>query len=184
MTGSDQAGRLAGHRPPKVARGRILSSLGAWRWRLAGIALVFAYLAQDALDLPWQGLYALQKLDWFKYLTGSCLFLYIVWLWSLFLLRLNGLKGRKAGRLMTFHERSGVFAPLLFYLHSVQIGYGYLAALGWIFLGAIAVGTASPVGMRVPGRGFRACWMAVHAMLAMLMLILGLYHAYIAFYYK
>lgn len=184
MTVSERAGRLIGRQPPLVPKRLVPSSLALWRWRLAGIALVCAYLAQDALDLRWEGLHGLQKLDWFKYLTGICLFLYIVWLWSLFLLRLNGLKGSKAGRMRMLHERSGLCAPLLFYFHSAQIGYGYLAALGWIFLGAIAVGTASPVGMRVRGRVFRACWMAVHAMLAMLMLILGLYHAYIAFYYK
>ena len=47
---------------------------------------------------------------------------------------------------MAFHQRSAVLVPLLFYAHSVQIGYGYLAVLSWVFLGNMVVGVASPVG--------------------------------------
>ncbi len=171
-------------RLPIFAQGVILSKLSQWRWRLAGIALVLAYLAQDALQLRWNRLYELQTLDWFKYTTGAIIFLYVAWQWSLFLLRLKGLRGRNLRRLMMFHQKSGMFAPLFFYLHSVQIGYGYLAALSWIFLTAVLVGTASPVGIRIRSKLYLGSWIAIHVMLAALTVILGLYHAYTALYYK
>ena len=31
--------------------------------------------------------------------------------------------------LLSWHQRTGALVPLLFYVHSVEIGYGYLAAL-------------------------------------------------------
>ena len=35
--------------------------------------------------------------------------------------------------LLSWHQRTGALVPLLFYVHSVEIGYGYLAALRWMF---------------------------------------------------
>ena len=77
-----------------------------------------------------------------------------------------------------------MLAPVLFYIHSVQIGYGYLAILGWLFLGSILIGIANPVGIRIRNRYYRVSWVTIHVMLAVLTVVLGLFHAYIAFYYK
>ena len=157
---------------------------GRWRWRLAGLALVLAYVGQDALDASWPALAALQTQDWYKYATGTGLVLYVGWLWCLFALRLGGLRGRNVGRWMARHEKSAVFAPCLLYLHSVQIGYGYLAVLGGVFLSAVAVGLASPAAFRFRSRSYLAAWLVLHVMLAALVTLLGLYHGYIALYYK
>ena len=51
--------------------------------------------------------------------------------WHLFMARLRGM--RIQGRLSR-HQRSGVLATVLFCMHSVHIGYGYLAAPSWVFL--------------------------------------------------
>lgn len=167
--------------PRSVAnRARRLNSAEG-RWRLAGILLVAAYVAQYAFGLRWEWLYRLQSVDEFKYATGICLILYIGWQWYLFLARLNR---KRLWRILAFHERSGVVAPVIFYIHSVQIGYGYLAALGWIFLTGVIIGLANPLGLNVRRRYYTAGWMALHVAVAALTLILGLYHAYIAFYYK
>ena len=151
------------------------------RWRLAGIVLLAGYLAQYTLGLRWQWLYRLQSVDEFKYATGICLMVYIGWQWYLFLARLNR---SRLWRILTLHERSGVFAPALFYIHSMQIGYGYLAVLGWIFLTGVLIGLASPLGLNVRRRYYTAGWMALHVAVAVVTLILGAYHGYIAFYYK
>lgn len=80
--------------------------------------------------------------------------------------------------------RSGGLAPLLFYVHSIQIGYGYLAVLSWIFLCNMLVGVASPVGINIRSRSYAASWVTIHVMLAILTVVLGLFHGYIALYYK
>ena len=139
------ANRARGRRPlwlrSFAARAPRLNSPGG-RWRLAGILLVMGYVAQYALGLRWEWLYQLQSVDEFKYATGICLMVYIGWQWYLFLARL---RRNRLWRILAFHERSGVFAPALFYIHSVQIGYGYLAVLGWIFLTGVLIGLANPL---------------------------------------
>lgn len=157
---------------------------GRWRWRLAGLALVAVYLAQDLLGLHWRQLAALQTQDWFKYATGAGLVVYLGWLWSLFARRVGGLRGRALGRTTVLHERSAALAPALLYLHSVQLGYGYLLVLSVVFLAAVAVGAASPVALGIRSRGYLAGWLVAHVMLAALVALLGLYHGYIALYYK
>ena len=157
------------------------SRLSEWRWRLAGTVLLCLYLLQDFLGLHWEWLKQLQTLDGYKYATGSCLLAYVAWQWYLFWARMNGRTGRT---LMAVHQRSGALAPLLFYAHTVQIGYGYLAVLSWIFLGNLLVGLANPIGIRISSRSYLALWGAVHVTLAVLTVALGIYHAYIAVYYK
>ena len=161
---------------------RISSSrLSEWRWRLAGIMLVLAYLAQDAAGLQWEWLSRLQTADVYKYATGVALLLFMGWQWYLFVARL---KGKRVQGLTSFHQRSGVLAPVIFYVHSMQIGYGYLAVLSWIFLGSVVIGMANPVGIRIRNRLYRVSWLATHVMLASLIAVLALFHAYIALYYK
>ena len=151
------------------------------RWRLVGVVLVVVYLAQDAVDLRWEWLHRFQSIDEFEYATGAGLFFYIGCQWYLFLVRL----GRKRLlRPMVVHQRSGVFAPVLFYDHSMQIGYGYLAALSWIYLTNVVVGAANPTGLRIPYRYYTAVRIVLHVALAALTVIIALYHAYVALYYK
>ena len=169
--------------PAGAAPGRSATQ-GRWRWRLAGLALVAVYLAQDLLGLHWRQLAALQTQDWFKYATGAGLVLYLGWLWSLFARRLTGLRGQDLGRTMLLHEKSAALAPALLYLHTVQLGYGYLLVLSAVFLTAVAVGTASPLALGIRSRGYLAGWLTAHVMLAALLTLLGLYHGYIALYYK
>ncbi len=181
MTASGQAERRAGSRPPARPRGLISSRLSQWQWRLAGIVLLLAYVIQDAAGLRWEWLAQLQNIDAYKYATGACLLTYVCWQWYVFIARQRGMR---IHRVVVLHQRSGVFAPVLFYVHSVQTGYGYLAVLSWIFLTNVIVGVASPVGIRIRSKTYTASWVVVHVILAVLALVLGLFHAYIAVYYK
>ena len=87
-------------------------------------------------------------------------------------------------RLLTWHQRTGALVPLLFYVHSVEIGYGYLAALSWVILGNMLVGAASPLGTKVNNRYYTVSWGVIHMSLAAFTVVPGLFHAYIAVYYK
>ncbi|MCY3773184.1 MAG: hypothetical protein OXG98_14360 [Gemmatimonadetes bacterium] len=145
------------------------------------MAGVFLYLAQDALDLRWKWLAQLQTIDEFKYVTGLCLLSYVGWQWWLFYARL---KRRNLRSLLSWHQRTGAAAPLFFYIHSVETGFGYLAVLSWIFLGNLLVGVASPLGIRINNRYYTASWGTLHVTLAAVTTILALFHAYIAVYYK
>ena len=181
-TASPQLAGDGGGFRSRIRVGKLTASgLSEWRWRLAGVALVVAYIAQDAMGLRWEWLRGLQAIDGFKYATGACLLSYVGWQWYLFVARL---KKKRLRLLMPLHQRSGALVPVLFYVHSVEIGYGYMAALSWIFLGNMVVGAASPVGFRVRSRRYITSWGAIHVTLAALTVVLALLHAYIALYYK
>ena len=179
MTTAEPAEGRADSRLPVRAEGLVSSTL--LRWRLAGVVLVLAYVIQDLAGLRWTWLAQLQTGDIYKYATGSCLLTYVGWQWYLFLARLRGVRIR---RLAALHQRGGVLAPVLFYAHSVQIGYGYLAVLSWILLANIVVGAVSPADTRIRSKSYTALWIATHVLLAVLTVVLGLFHAYIAVYYK
>ncbi len=165
-----------------VSRERpFMASIAVWRWRVAGVLGVLLYLVQDILGLRWEWLADLQTVDLFKYVTGTALLFYMGWQWWLFYSRI---KGRNLRRLLSWHQKTGALVPLLFYLHSVEIGYGYLAMLSWIFLGNMLVGAASPLGIKVNNRYYTASWGVVHVSMAALTVVLALLHAYIAVYYK
>ena len=161
--------------------GIISSRLSQWRWRLLAALLLLAYIIQDAAGIRWEWLAQLQTIDLYKYISGACLLIYIGWQWHIFLARQRGVKIQG---LLTLHQRSGAFAPILFYLHSAQTGYGYLAVLSWIFFANIIVGVASPLGIKIRSKTYTASWVILHVLLAALTVILAVFHAYIAFYYK
>ena len=152
-----------------------------WRWRAAGVLGVLIYVAQDLSGLKWEWLAQLQDVDVFKYATGAGLLSYVGWQWWLFYSRV---RRRNLRRLLSWHQRTGALVPLLFYVHSVEIGYGYLAALSWVFLVNMLVGAASPLGVRINNRYYTASWGVLHVSLAALTVFLGLFHVYIAVYYK
>ncbi|MDE2886222.1 MAG: hypothetical protein OXO53_14170 [Chloroflexota bacterium] len=149
---------------------------------MAAVVLALFYLAQDAAGLPWEWLQRMQAVDGFKYATGACLLIYVGWQWRLFITRVRRKKGSRL--MMALHQRSGALAPVLFYLHSVEAGYGYLAVLSWVLLANVVVGAASPAGPLNRGRCYTLSWGTVHVLLAVLTVVLGVFHAYIALYYK
>lgn len=167
--------------------GQTLASGGprtSWHWRGAALALVAVYLAQDALDVAWPALAALQAQDWYKYATGAGLVAYVAWLWSLFLRRSAGLRGAAAARARALHERSAAWASCLFYCHSMQVGYGYQAVLSGVLLATVVVGTVHPQALGIRARLYAAIWATGHVALAAALVVLVLYHGYIALYYK
>ena len=181
MNSANRAAPRSVRRTPARKGRHFALPIAEWKWRLAGIVGVIVYLAQDALGLRWEWLYQMQTVDAFKYVTGSGLLTYVGWQWWLFYWRL---KRRNLRQLLSWHQRTGALAPLLFYIHSIEIGYGYLAALSWIFLCNLLVGVGSPLGISVRNRYYTVSWGIVHVSLAALTAALGLFHGYIALYYK
>ena len=180
-----------------IERGRRLLSFGnfssrppertprEWKWRLVGIAIVALYFVQDMASFHCNWLRSLQSVDEYKYATGTCLLLFVGYQWYLFLARM---RRKKLLRPLVFHQRTGTFAPILFYLHSTEFGYGYLAVLSWVFLINVVVGLANPTSLKIPfwsySYSYRTVWILLHVTLAALTIIIALYHAHVAVYYK
>lgn len=181
MTAASDTQREQGGRLPARLKALAASHLSQWRWRLAALVLAALYLAQDVAGLRWHWLDQIQTNDLYKYATGCMLLAYVGWQWYLFIARQ---RGARIQAWLIWHQRGGVLAPVLFYIHSVHIGYGYLAALSWVFFANILLGAASPVGVRLRSLAYTALWTIAHVLFAAVTLLLALFHAYIAFYYK
>lgn len=82
------------------------------------------------------------------------------------------------------HQKAAALAPVLLYLHSVEVGYGYAGLLTWVFLGSVLVGLASPFGLRLRNPLYHDVWVAAHVLLAAFLAVLILFHAAVALYYE
>ena len=156
-----------------------IAVVAVWRWRVAGVMGALLYVAQDLLGLRWEWLAQLQTVDAFKYVTGAGLLSYLGWQWWL---SYAGLKRRILPRLLVWRHRTCALVPLLIYAHSAEIGYGYVAALSWTFLGSMLVGVGSPLGVKVNSRYLTASWVVIYVPLAALTVVLGVFHTYTAVY--
>ena len=157
----------------------------AWRAlliSLAGAALWLLFLAQLDLEFEWLPLSAWQGDRWYKIASGSLLAGFVCFQWLLALLRVNRW-ARAARALYPWHRAVGAFSPVLLFLHSTRLGFGYLLMLSTVYVANNVVGLLSPsafprLKMLVP------FWLIAHIALSVLLAALVVYHAWTALSYE
>ena len=148
-----------------------------------GLLLTAAFVAQSLVAWHWPWLSDLQENESYKQLSGLALLTFIAHQWHFSVLRARGLQ-RKAGGLSHRHKWIGALAPLFFYLHSQQLGYGYQQLLSLAFFGIFLSGLCNPEITRVHLAWFKPAWITVHVGLSVVLLSLAGYHIYIGFAYQ
>ena len=144
--------------------------------------LCSAYLFQYWLPLDWGLLSLWQSTSTYKVVTGSILALFIASQWLLALCRWQSWN-RLAKQTYAWHQRSGIVAPVLLFIHSSKLGFGYLLVLGGVYLANTILGLLSPQTFRWL-RSWQTPWMATHVALSILLVVLALYHAWTVFYFE
>ena len=172
---------MAATKATRNASGPFFTRLSTVRWRVAAVVLAAAYAAQDHFGWRWNTLAAFQAEDAYAFLSGVLLAGYAAWVASHFAGRPRGAALR---RRTILHQKAGAAAPVLLYLHSGEIGYGFTALLSSVFLGAVLIGVASPFGLRLRNPPYHDIWIAAHIFLTALLAVLILFHAYVAIYYE
>ncbi len=142
--------------------------------------LLFA--AQLDLELEWPPLSALQGQTWYKIASGSVLAGFVCFQWLLALLRVNRW-ARAARALYSWHQTAGALSPVLLFLHSTRLGFGYLLVLSSVYVANNVLGLVSPTAfprlkMLLP------FWVIAHIALSVLLTVLVVYHAWTALYYE
>ena len=134
------------------------------------------------LDLEWPALRAWQSRFAYKVATGSLLAVFLSFQWLLALCRVGGwLRAAKA--LYPWHQTFGALAPVLLFLHSMRLGFGYLAVLSVVYLANNLVGLVNPSAFpRV--KAMLSLWTIAHIALSVLLVALTCYHAWTALYYE
>jgi methionine sulfoxide reductase heme-binding subunit len=149
---------------------------------VAGAVLLAGFVGQMALGFEWASLARLQASVTYKAVSGGALVLFIGSQWLLSVTRVQRWM-RSAKALYTFHQVAGSAGPLLLFAHSTRLGYGYLTALGIVFLLNHALALASPAAFpRL--KSWSNAWLTSHIALSVVLVALGGYHAWAALYYE
>lgn len=119
---------------------------------ITGTFLLALYFTQLNLNLRWIWLDNLQSGEVYQQITGFLLLAYVIMQGRLGFQRLN--KPSMPFRpLLANHKIHGVFAPILFYVHSMDVGFAYQVVLTFVFLGNSLVGYLSPQAIKLRKSG-------------------------------
>jgi sulfoxide reductase heme-binding subunit YedZ len=158
------------------------SRLRALTLAVAGAILWALYLEQAGLRIDWPAVRIWQSQFPNKVATGMALALFLFFQWLLAVCRISGLL-RAAKALYPWHQTIGIFAPVLLFLHSTRLGFGYLVVLGGVYFANSVVGLVNPSAFPRMKSVF-SLWTVVHVALSVLLVVLSAYHAWTALYYE
>lgn len=149
----------------------------------AGLLLLALLALPLALGWRWSWLAAHQQEELYKRWTGALLLLFLGHQWWLAIGRSRGWV-RAAKRSFHAHRYVGLAAPLFFFAHSQQLGFGFLVLLSTVFLGNTLLGLLHPGLLRLGGRRLTNVWLVTHVAASLLVAALALYHGWVAFYFE
>jgi hypothetical protein len=142
----------------------------------------FLFMEQLALGTDWGALGVWQAQRWYKIASGSLLAGFVCFQWLLALSRVNRW-ARAAKALYSWHQAAGAFSPVLLFLHSTRLGFGFLLALSTVYVGNNVVGLLSPSAFpRL--KAVLPFWVIAHIALSVLLAALVVYHAWTALSYE
>lgn len=149
-----------------------------------GISLFIAYCMQEVFELRWEYLLALQLGESFKRWSGLALLIYILLQWSLTVFRSKKKWEVYAPLIMDIHKWMGALSPLVFYIHSMKLGYAYLFALSITYFTNIFLGFVHTDTIKTKAYWYFQSWMIAHVAFSLVISMLALYHIWIVFYYN
>lgn len=149
-----------------------------------GLLLLFLFLFQFALNLRWEWLYDLQQEEMFKRWSGFGLGLFILFQWLLTFSRVIKKFKKYSFKITNLHKWIGAISPLFFYIHSMELGYGYLTLLAYVFLINTLIGYFNLDVIKSTNETLFKGWMIIHVAFSIIVTILMVFHIAVVFYYK
>ena len=149
-----------------------------------GLILLFLFFLQFILDLKWEWLYKLQQEEMFKRWSGFGLGIFILFQWLLTFSRVIQKFRKYSLKVTQLHKWIGALSPLLFYLHSMELGYGYTALLAYIFMINTLLGYFNLDVIKSANEVLFKGWMIVHVAFSIIVTLLMVFHIGVVFYYK
>lgn len=151
---------------------------------ILGLALLLLFFLQFFLNLRWSWLAELQNLEMYKRWSGLGLALFIAFQWLLTFTRVITKLRKHAMKMAEIHKWIGAISPVLFYIHSIGLGYGYLALLSYIFFANTLIGYINLDVLKNNSELLFKSWMILHVALSLTINILLFFHIGMVFYYK
>jgi len=150
---------------------------------LLGTSLLMLFMAQLLLELRWTWLAQLQQGEFYRQFTGYLLLAYVLLQSRLGIKRMRN-RVTNLRKEFQLHKLQGLLGPIIFYIHSIEVGYAYQMLLAFAFLGNCIVGYLSPHALPWRNQIYLISWTAIHISLAMLTLILLLFHIFVVYNYS
>lgn len=149
-----------------------------------GLLLLVLYFIQFFLKLEWSWLFNLQQDQMFRRWSGLVLALFIAFQWLLTFTRVIPKFRKHSVKMNTIHKWIGALSPILFYIHGMQLGYGYLLMLTIIFFTNSLLGYINLDLIKSTSNVLFKGWMILHVSFSMIITILMFFHIAMVFYYK
>ena len=149
-----------------------------------GLLLLFLFILQYVLELKFEWLYSLQQQESYKRWSGLGLALFILFQWLLTFSRVIKKFRKYSLKITNLHKWIGAISPLFFYIHSMHIGYGYLALLAYIFIINNFIGYFNLDVIKSTNETLFKGWMITHVAFSVIITILMIFHIGVVFYYK
>ncbi|UZO81067.1 hypothetical protein NBT05_00995 [Aquimarina sp. ERC-38] len=151
---------------------------------IVGLSLFILYILQFAFDISWPWLLEMQADQSYKRWSGVVVGIFILFQWLLTLVRVTK-KLRKYNLNFTrWHQWIGAISPVLFYFHALQIGYGYLGLLSYVFFTNMVLGLVNLDVIKSQKNWVFQSWMITHVSLSVVVTFLLFFHIGVVFYYK
>ena len=150
-----------------------------------GIFLFILYIVQYFLPVKWEWLYNLQEHNQlYKRWSGLAIFLLIIFQWVLTLSRIWKRFWKYSNQLNTVHKWIGAFSPILFYIHVMEFGYGYLALLSYLFFANMLLGVVNLDIIKSKKEWVFQSWMITHVAFSVIITFVSVFHIGVVFYYE
>lgn len=149
-----------------------------------GLVLLVLFFVQFFLKLKWTWLAELQQEQLYKRWSGLFLALFITFQWVLTLTRVVKKLRKHSLKMTEIHKWAGALSPIFFYVHSMGMGYGYLAFLAYIFFANTLLGYINLDVIKSTSEVLFKGWMISHVAFSIIITILMFFHITMVFYYK
>lgn len=149
-----------------------------------GLILLFLFFLQFILNLKWEWLFDQQQDEMFKRWSGFGLGMFILFQWLLTFSRVIKKFKKYSFKITNLHKWIGALSPLIFYMHSMELGYGYSALLAYVFLVNTLIGYFNLDVIKSTSETLFKGWMIVHVAFSIIVTILMVFHIGVVFYYK
>ncbi len=148
-----------------------------------GVLLFSLFVLQYSLNIKLAFLVQWQQLELYKQLSGYFLLFFIVSQWRLGISRM---KDRKIFLSKRYHQHKwfGALAPLILYIHAINLGYGYQLLLSIVYLANFSIGIFNCESLKIKHKSLRTTWLTVHIGFAVLTVALVLFHIYVIYWYS
>lgn len=155
-----------------------------YKFLIIGLVLFAGYVLQEVLDLRWMMLQDLQQDQMYRRWSGLGLSLVILFQWLLSIVRVVPRWEELSLTFKNIHNWLGAFTPLLFYVHSMQLGYAYLFMLSITFFGNFLLGLFNLDLIKTTSQLVFKGWMILHVGFSFFVTFITIYHVWVVFYYE